>query len=210
MTIFEAIKIADNLEQAALTTLETWWESYLREYERQAGLVANNVQPLKHGLPKSWLLSNQLDAETRDRANLPAIVVLNPGMSGRNTPKQEGDGTFRVWWSLAVGVFVSANTRADTMKLVREYTAIARTIMLQKQSLGGFADGTTWLDESYDDNFPFSDDQTISAGQAVFEIEVAGVVNRFAGPVGAPDPVTQPGSSWPLATYVHATVEMED
>jgi hypothetical protein len=137
-------------------------------------------------------------------------VVISPGLSSRNKPKQEGDGSFRVFFSIGVGVFVSAGNRQDTMKLVRVYTAIIRTILLQQQSLGDFADGSEWLDESYDDNFPFPDDLTISAGQVVFEIEVAGLVNRFGGPKTVDPEPTQPGSDWPLAETVTATVLPEE
>lgn len=82
--------------------------------------------------------------------------------------------------------------------------------MLQKQSLGGFADGTTWLDESYDDAFQFTDTQTVGAGQVVFAIEVAGVVNRYGGPPTPipPDPDTQPGSDWPTVEEHTETVRL--
>jgi hypothetical protein len=105
---------------------------------------------------------------------------------------------------------VSANTRSQTVKLLRDYMAVVRTIMLQKQSLGGLVSGCTWVDESYDDDFPFTDDQTISTGQIVFEIEIAGLVNRFDGPATVDPTPDQPGSEWPLAETVMATVEVEE
>lgn len=204
MSIFDNITVSDQLEQAVINTLDLWFATYLEEYELQAGQIAAPGDPLRHPLPAAYLKSDQLDRESADQ--LPTIVVVSPGLSGRNAPMQEGDGSYRVPFSIAVGVFVGSSERQDTLKLVREYTAIIRTILLQKQSLGGFADGSTWLDESYDDRFNFTDDQTVSAGQVIFEIEVAGVVNRFAGPTGAPSP-TQPGSSWPLADTVIAAVK---
>jgi hypothetical protein len=204
LSIFDSITIGDQLEQAVIDTLDLWFATYLEEYELQAGQIANPGDPLNHDLPAAYLKSDQLDREAAN--NLPAVVVVSPGLSGRQSPLQEGDGSFRAFFSIAVGVFVGASDRADTLKLVREYTAIIRTILLQKQSLGGFSDGAGWLDESYDDHFDFTDDQTVSAGQVVFEFEVAGFVNRFAGPTGDPSPA-QPGSSWPLADTVIATVE---
>lgn len=214
--IFYAIRLADDLEDAVLATLEAWWPVYVKELELQSP-DAPDPKHIDVGdlpAPKSWVKSNQMDRAASD--NLPAIVVVSPGMSGRTPPKQEGDGSFRGFFSIGVGVFVSADQRNNTLRLVRLYTAIVRTILLQKQSLGGFADGTTWLDESYDDNFSFTDDQTISAGQVVFEIEVSGVVNRyggpavFGGPPPVPDPDTQPGSDWPPVEEVNATVEIKE
>lgn len=207
VSIYGAITSASELEQAVLATLQKWFPTYLVEYELQAGLIPDNTTPPKHPLPKAWLTADQLDRSAADA--LPAVVAVSPGLT-RNRPEQEGDGSFRVFFSLGVGIFVSGNTRGDTINLVRVYTAIIRTIMLQQQSLGGVADGMTWLDESYDDNFPFTDDQTMSAGQVVFEVTVAGVVNRFAGPTTVDPLPTQPGSDWPLAETVLATVEPEE
>lgn len=208
MSIFEAIKITDDLETAVLTTLENWFPVYKKEVELQSGVPIGDLPVVK-----SFLKSNQLDEPAG--VNFPALVCVSPGMSPSNRPKQEGDGSFRTFWGIAVGVFVSADRRASTMRMVRVYSAIVRSILLQQQALGGYADGTTWLDESYDDAFPFTDTETISAGQVVFEVEVAGVVNRYGGPAvyghpePDPDPVNQPGEEWPevLTTSADVTVQ---
>jgi hypothetical protein len=207
-SIFEAIKIADDVENAAVTTLSGWFETYLREFELQASEPQDS-----YPLPKAYITAERLDLASAEQ--LPAIVVVSPGLTGTR-PRQEGDGTFIVPMSMAVGVFVAGNDRRSTKRLVRVYTAIARTIMLQKQSLGGYADGTTWLDESYDDVFRTEDTQTIGAGQVVFEIQVAGVVNRYGGPAvyggppPAPDPDEQPGSTWPPVQTATATITVEE
>lgn len=214
--IFGAIRLASDLEDAVLATLEKWWPVYVKELELQSPAAPDpkHIDVGQIAAPKSWLKADELDREATN--NLPAIVVVSPGMSGRAAPKQEGDGTFRAFFSIGVGVFVSADQRNNTMRLVRLYTAIVRTILLQKQSLDGFADGTTWLDESYDDNFTFTDDETISAGQVVFEIELSGVVSRYGGPAvyggppPAPDPDTQPGSTWPPVATTTATVAVKE
>lgn len=208
MSIFDAIKVADGLEQAAIATIEAWFPVYARELQLQRS-DPQDAYPL----PRSYLTADKVDREDADQ--LPSIVVVSPGLSG-NRPLQEGDGSFRCFFSIGIGVFVSGKDRTSTKNLVRTYTAICRTIMLQKQSLGGFADGTAWLDESYDDDFNFSDTQTIGAGQTIFEVEVAGVVNRYGGPAvyggppPNPDPDTQPGSEWPLATDVSAAVKLKE
>jgi hypothetical protein len=208
MSIFDNITAATDLEDAVVATLQKWFATYLKEYEIQAGLIPDHTYASKHPLPKQYIRVTEMDKEAADQ--MPTLAVVNAGLSGRQSPMQEGDGTFRVTWGVGIGVFVAANNRPSTMALVRTYSAIVRTIMLQKQSLGGFADGTKWLDESYDDAFRFTDEQTISAGQVVFEVEVAGVVNRFGGPK-TPDPLPdQPGSSWPIATQVIATVEVKE
>lgn len=209
MSIFGAIKVADDLENAMLTTLEAWFPTYKKEYELQDPIL--NVGDLP--APKGYLKANQLDAPSD--VTFPALVVVSPGLSGRLTPKQEGDGTFRVHFNVAVGVFVSADRRAHTRQMVRVYCAIVRTILLQQQDLGGYGDGLIWLDESYDDAFPFTETETISAGQVVFEAEVSGVVSRFGGPAAyggpepAPDPANQPGEDWPTVLTTTPTVTIK-
>lgn len=207
--IFGSILIADDLEEAVITTLQDWFPVYLREV---AVFQGQNIPDGQLPGPRSFLTSSTVDRESADQ--LPSIVVVSPGLSGK-PPKQEGDGSFRCPFSIGVGIFVSASDRRTTNRLVRLYTAIVRTIMIQKQAMGGFADGTTWLDESYDPDFKFTDQQTVGAGQCVFEVEVAGVVSRyggpavFGGPPPAPDPVHQPGSVWPEVLTVTPNVEPE-
>ena len=209
-SIFGAIRVASDVENNVLLTLEDWFPTYLKEFELQAGLIPNPAAADVIPLPKSWLTSATLDREAQG-SPLPTIIVVSPGLSKRQFPKMEGDGTFRTWWQVGIGVMASADTRQHTNQLIRFYCAIIRTICLQQQGFNGFADGSTWIDESFDDIFRFADDETISAGEVVFEVEVAEVVSRrggpakYGGPQPGPDP-TQPGSSWPLVNKTTATV----
>lgn len=190
------IKTGTDLENAARNTLRTWVPTYLREIELQKELGTSGVLPL----PQSYLVAEELDQQQGNE--LPAIVLLSPGLSG-NRPMQEGDGTIRAYFHLGIGVLVAANNSENTKRMVRLYTAVVRAIMLQKQSLGDFANGVTWLDESYDDKFPFPDNLTISAGQVLFEVDVPDVTNRFGGPI---NPDTPPGSAW--GTVTSAEIEV--
>lgn len=205
MSIFGPIPTADDVESAVLTTLKLWFTTYLIEYQLQAGLMASRDDEQKLLPIKSWLKANQLNKENADQ--LPSLVVVSPGLSNGVRPKKEGDGSLRVSFTIAIGVFASANNRENTLKLVRIYAAVVRMIMLQKQALGGVSDGVTWVDESYDDNFQFVDNETLSACEVVFEVEVSGFGNARGGPV-VPDPTPDlPGSDWPLAETVTATIK---
>jgi hypothetical protein len=214
--IFGQVITATELEAAVLQTLENWFPVYIREIELQSPASPNgeNVPYNALPLPKSYLTTDKVDRESADQ--LPSIVVVSPGLSGKNSPRQNGDGTFMVPWGVSVGVFVGGKDRTSTKRLVRLYTAVARMIMLQKQALGGFADGTTWLDESYDDVFAFTDQETIGAGSVIFEVWVDNVVQRYGGPASygqpppPPDPDTQPGSDWPVVETVEAKITTEE
>jgi len=193
--VFGTIKSADALEAAALATLEMWFNTYLREMEYQNGITPNSLIS-----PMAYISANTIDRESSNQ--LPTIVAISPGFSGKE-PYMTGDGLFKAFFSIGIGAFVSADNRINTMRLVRLYTAVARTIMIQKGSLGGFANGTVWLDESYYPDFDFTDTQTIGVGQAVFEVEVEAVAAKYAGPK---TPDTAPGTEWPYVQTVNVTV----
>jgi hypothetical protein len=159
-------------------------------------------------MPRSWIVAEDIQRQGTDQ--LPAIVIVSPGLVPGSAPLQEGDGSLRVFWLIGVGIFASADSRPNTAKLVRQYGNIIRAIMLQKQSFGGNANGSVWVDESYDDAFEFTDDLTISAGQVIFNVEVSDAANRFAGPLSPPDPDNQPGSQWPVIPDTdHIIVDIE-
>jgi hypothetical protein len=204
--IFGPIIDAGLLETWVRDTLEDWFPTYLQEIEVQRGMTRGKLPS-----PRAYIVSETADREAADQ--LPAIVVISPGLAGHK-PVGEGDGSVRAIWTIGVGAFVSADTRENTKKLVRIYCAATRAILLQHRGLGGVAPdynaaNVEWLDESFDDDFQFVDRQTISLGITSFEVEVAAVVNRQVGPVTPPDPDVLPGSQWPTADEVFVDIEKE-
>lgn len=202
--VFFPLVDASQLEAAVGKTLHDWFLVYTREFELQQGIPQDSLPQ-----PRSWIVAEEVDRRGTDQ--LPTIIVVSPGLNGTD-PMAEGDGSYRAAWLVGVGVFASAATREDTRKLVRQYAAIIRAILMQKQGLDASinVNAIRWMDESYDDNFRFTDEDTISAGQVVFNIEVDEVVHRFAGPVDAPDPETQPGMSWEEIQTVNIEIVAEE
>lgn len=202
MSIFGEIIDAGIVEEAAADTLRQWFLTYTRELELQLGLTQDSIPQ-----PRSYTVATEIDRDVEDQ--LPAVVVVSPGIS--DEPKMEGDGSYRVTWSVGIGVFASAKDRSSTSVAIRRYCAIVRAIVLQKASLGGVASGTRWLDENYDD-MDFDDGRTIGVGTVLFEVEVHNAVTRRGGPAvpTAPDPDEQPGSNWPVADPVTVTVKRRE
>jgi len=187
--VFKQIIDGSIIEGWVKDTLVDWWEVYSRELEVQRGET-----PGRHPLPASFQVIDGPSPDREAADQLPSIVVISPGLNGQR-PVHDGRGVYRATWMVGIGMFVSAGTREDTKDLVRFYAAVARAIMLQKGRMGrDEVARTTWLDESYDDDFSFVDQQTISAGSVIFEVEVDNVTTHGAGPVADPDPGTQPGS----------------
>lgn len=196
--IFRQILVSTDVERAVVRHLQDWIPVYLREMEIQQSLPSGSLP-----LPESWLTSEEVESEHGDR--LPGIVVVSPGFT--RPPAQEGDGTFRAFYNVGVAIIASAATRQDTRYMVRVYSAAIAAAMMQRQS--AYGNNTTWVDHSFDDDQPFEDNQTINVGTNVFEVEVVGVLDRYAGPAtnATPDPLHQPGSHWPVAESMHVEVE---
>jgi hypothetical protein len=175
---------AYDVEAAALATLRKWVSTYLGETEAQHGRVRNSLPR-----PRSYTTSNSFDKWPEDQ--LPCILLICPGTI--DVPLASGDGKYRVRFGLGVAAIVSTSQAVQTEETAKLYVAALRTCLIQQRSLGGFAAGTDWLDETYDD-LPSEDGRSLGAGQAVFAVEVDDISRRYSGP-------PNPGADVPVPPY---------
>jgi hypothetical protein len=203
-SIFKPIITRQDVERAALDTLQTWIDTYLAEVERQNGMAVRSLPR-----PRSWTRRNEFEHWPEDQ--IPAIIVVSPGLT--DPPMGTGSGAFRANWDLGVAVVAEGQQTNNTRDLVGYYTAAIRALIIQRQSLGGFAMGVIWRDERYDDISDLEVGRTLASGQVVFSVTVEGIVSTKAGPL-TPDtpPVDPPDTSptWPIATTVEADIVLED
>jgi hypothetical protein len=202
--IFRQIITRQDVEQAALDTLQIWIDTYLAEVERQKGITVRSLPR-----PRSWTRRNEFERWPEDQ--IPAIIVVSPGLS--DPPMGTGNGAFRADWDLGIAVVAEGQQTNSTRDLVGYYTAAIRALIIQRPSLGGFAMGVIWTGERYDDISDTEIGRTMASGQVLFQVTVEGIVSTKAGPV-TPDtpPVDPPDTSptWPIATQVSAEYELED
>jgi hypothetical protein len=104
-------------------------------------------------------------------------TVVAPGLLTQPTREKHG---YRARWGVGIGCVVAGKDRDNTYSLATLYTAAVRSLVVQNSSLGGFADGTEWISERYD-NLDTSDLRTIAAGIIQLGIDVVAVVNPRAG-----------------------------
>lgn len=201
MSIFKHIFVAHELEVAALETLRIWMPTYLQEIETQIGPTRGLIPA-----PRTYTTRNEFTTFPEDQ--MPICVVVSPGLAGE--PYAEGNGTMSGWFSLGIGVLASASTEEDTNFLSKVYAAAVRAIMLQKSDLGNVCCGIEWADESYDDIPDESQERTIRAAQWVGRAQIDNLVTRGAGPVGPPDPETQPGMDWVIAETGSITLQKKE
>lgn len=174
-----------DVELAALAMLKRWSSTYLAEAERQTGRTPGSLPRIR-----AWTTAPDFEKWPEDQ--LPAVLLLSPGLV--EVPRADGRGFYRAQFALGVAVIVSTAKMEETAALAKLYCAVHRLCVLQHPSLEGFAAGTTWLDEKYDD-LPSIDDRSLGAGQAIFAVEVDGMSARWNGPATPnepPSPDTEP------------------
>lgn len=184
-----------DVELAALAVLKRWAGTYLAEAERQTGRTAGSLPRIR-----GWCTAADFEKWPEDQ--LPCVLLVSPGLA--EEPLADGRGHYRAKFSLGVAVIVSTAYMDATAELAKLYTACCRAVILQHQSLEGFAAGVEWVDESYAD-LESIDTRSLGAGQAVFAVEVDGIARRWNGPKTPgepPDPDTEPLPSDPTVTTV--------
>jgi hypothetical protein len=202
-SIFGRIVSGDDVEQWCVDLFVRWMGTYLSEVERQHGLTAGSW-----ARPRTFRRSLSLDKWPEDQ--LPAVVLVSTGLA--TPPVKAGDGKFRARWLMGLVVICSARTEELSHDMARHYCAAIRTLLEQRPSLDGYADGVQWLDESYND-LNFDDSRSLCTGRAVFAVEVDDVMSANSGPVTPDDPLspdTDPWAPWPTVETVEIVVEQTD
>lgn len=164
---------ATDVEDAAIATLKPRLEYYLE----QLGLP----------IPRAWTRQTRFNKWPEDQ--VPAIIIYSPGLA--EEPNKRGTGEIDARWTLGIAALVSARDQNSTDRLAKEYGALIRASILQESSLGGFARGVDWMDESYDE-IDVMQNRTLSAAEMVFSVEVEGVVNARELPYMPDGPIPTP------------------
>lgn len=189
----------DEFEMHVIGFIQEWMNTYMAVLERQKSIV-----PGKLLRPRSYTQVNKFERWTQDQ--LPAVIVVSPGITG--TPKKTGTNVYRAKFTLGVGIVIALATQEQNRKMIGTYAAAIRKMFLDKPSLGGFAMGTEWVGENFED-LPDDSRRSIAYGSVLFVVEVDGVaVGRTGPPTADPppiDPLPDPGN-WPQVTDVTAGV----
>lgn len=198
LTIFGPLVVDTEPGMAVEATLQFWFPTYLGLLNR--ALAAAGVD-IGGDLPTPGAYVHSSDPNHFPEEAPPAIVIAVPGTLGE---PQRFQRSYRSSWDVRVICFVESNTRDNTEALARYYATAIRAILVQKRSLGNFAEGTTWRGTQYGVRVKDSSQRTLGSAEVRFAVDVTDVVTEFAGPTV---PITTVPADWPAATTVQVIPE---
>lgn len=202
-TIFERIITGGDVETWCLNLLRRWVGTYLSEVERQHGREAGHWQR-----PRAFTRTLSFDKWPEDQ--LPALMLISTGIT--TAPRRGGSGQYSADWLMLFGCLCSAKTQEQAHDMAHDYCAAVRTLILQRPSLDGFADGATWAYEQERD-LRHDDLRSLSAVTAAFTVHVENIASGNAGPVTPDNPLpdeTEPWPLWPTVATHDVTIVKEE
>lgn len=165
--------------------LQEWMPDYLAKMEDETGRDPRSLPMIR-----SWQLAADIERWPEDQ--LPAVVVVVPGTA--DIPTLDGAGNYRAEFTVAVGLFVSANTEEATEDLASVYTAAVLGAITQHESIGNHFEGARWRGFEFDAG-GIGDSRTLGITRVEFVVTVGDVINIHLGPLEpSEDPYEAPGA----------------
>ena len=168
--------------------------------------LAYYCEQMKLPVPRAYIRAHQFDKWPEDQ--IPLVAVNCAGLLDQ--PTRHGDGRYTARWVFGIVALCSGKNDLAVHENARIYGALIRATILQQPSLGGFALGVEWLDETYDE-LDVKRRRTLSTAEITFSVEVEGVVNASElplmpnGPLPTPSPydVSETGITVNLTSEVN-------
>jgi hypothetical protein len=188
LDVFGPLVVDTEIGAQIEATLAEWYPTYL-------AMLVRNV-PSIGSLPAPGSYVHTSDPTHFPEEAPPTCVIAVPGTMGE--PKRDA-ANWRAMWDVRIVVFVQAVDRNTTEQLAKYYATATRAILVQKPSLGNFAEGTSWRGTSYGIRVADRDQRTKGSCENRFAVDVRDVVQAFTGPV---NPITTLPADWPSVSRV--------
>jgi hypothetical protein len=188
LSIFGRIVTGSDVEDWCIALFKRWISTYLSEVERQHELAQGY-----YARPRSFVRAISFDQWPEDQ--LPRLVMTSAGQA--TPPTKDSRGLYTCRWVMGFGCVCSARYQEEAHEMALIYVAAVRTLIIQRPDLDGYASGTVWLDERYDD-LVYDDSRSLSAGQAHFTVTVEECATANAGPTAPDVPQDDPWAHWPI------------
>lgn len=197
LDVFKDIVSSDEIDVQIATVLNDWMDTYLAEIERQRGFPAGDIPSIR-----SYVTIQDFRHDPENQ--VPAIVIVNAGTTGR--PTKSGEGWYKATFTVGISAITSAIDQAASREMSKLYSAAVRAIMLQKKAGGNLISDVQWLGEA-NDTIDRDAGDMLAASTNTFDLVVDGLVKeRGAGPAApttsAPAPVPEVQSGGNTVTMI--------
>lgn len=189
---FGQILTGDDVQDAIESTIRLWIKDYLAE-------VADHSGRARGDLPVFRSYARKIDLSKFEEDQIPACIIVAPGTMQDPTKNSRG---IDARWSAGVGAIVSGQNENNTYQLAQLYGAALRTMLLQQSSLLGFAIGTVFVSERYDELPQKAATRNLAAAVLHFGVDVRRISEPQRGPVAPREDPTQPPAAWPTVSTV--------
>jgi len=191
------------VEQAVITHLQTWLDTYLNEQERQLGLTPR----ASHRPDPTWIYG-ATDFESYREDSTPAVIVVcNPADTG---PELIASDAYEQWFSVRVGSVIVNRQDEDTTRMMASlYATAVMGALIQQGSVQGISNRTV-LTQSPTVDYPDPDERLLAIGITGVNISAA-IGDEKLGPIETDptsDPPTAPADP-PEVSTVTVTVQGE-
>jgi hypothetical protein len=192
MNIFGNLTNLHEVSRAVRDFHFKWFDTYLCEVERQAGLT-----PRYYSRDASYRMVNMVTGRIADLS--PTTVIVTRGGNGR--PERNGN-SYDLPLDIGMAHITSSFEGDGAREAAGAFAAATIGMMMQRRSLDGAMGGQlrviSWDDVRMDD-LAETDQLTRAVIRLEFTVAVKGVLQPGAGPADdtpPPDPTPDPGS-WP-------------
>lgn len=178
--------------------LQEWMPDYLPNARRH-GEAEWGAEFSDFPLPASYTIVPR-DPDRWAEDQLPAILVVSSGPT--ETMRRDGSGVYRGKFSIGVAAICSAGSEELTGLFADLYYKACEAILIDKPSLGGFAEGTIPGGPSDNAFLETSRDRTLASRFCDFQVTVDRILEVTGGPADhLVDPDTDPGDRPTVDTH---------
>jgi hypothetical protein len=191
--LFGPLVSPEDLIDAAIATLVTWFPTYCAEVERKHQLLPKTIP--RPPVPESY--HGGVDLDSWIGQNTPEVMVLVKP-SGSREPSAS---FYTQGYTLTIGCLyigtgsVLAERPEDDTRKIASYLGAATMLLIQQPTLGGLTERLV-MTAAPDVTLPDTEKRAIAQVVTEFEVWVTEIVSETSGPVG-PSPQESPGYTGP-------------
>jgi len=127
-----------DIDDAAITTLQTWLPTYLSHFEVERQLAQGYLPR-----PKKQSFSTTIDNDEWLDHVLPAVIVTTVSTAG--PPAITADDSYKATWNMAVSCICRGRKGPESRRIASWFELCVRQLLVQQGSLGQIVNKCRWF-----------------------------------------------------------------